>query len=169
MLDKGYHSDAVLVTLQQQGIRSYVSEPKRGRRRWKGKAKEQRAVYANRRRLRGRRNKRLQAQRAEFCERSNAHLYETGGMRRVHLRGRANILKRLLIHGAGFNLALLMRRVCGVGTPRGLQDRAASLSALVRRLSTWLHALPGALGDLAAITFRLQLSARAGLPDRTFA
>jgi hypothetical protein len=42
--------------------------------------------------------------RSELTERSFAHLYETGGMRRVHLRGRENILKRLLVHGAAFNL-----------------------------------------------------------------
>src|SRR5215470_1603083 len=65
-------------------------------------------------------------------ERPFAHLYETGGMRRVHLRGHANIRKRLLIHACGFNLGLLMRQLIGVGTPRGLQGRArAVLSALL--------------------------------------
>src|SRR5713226_5378355 len=39
----------------------------------------------------------------EYIERSFAHLYDTGGMRRTHLRGHANILKRLLIHAGGFN------------------------------------------------------------------
>ena len=126
VLDKGYHSSAVLVGLRDTGVRSYVAEPQRKRRRWQGKADEQRQVYANRRRLRGRRNKGLQAKRAELNERSNAHLYETGGMRRVHLRGRDNVLKRLLIQGAAFNLALLMRSRYGVGTPRGLQGRSTS-------------------------------------------
>ena len=51
-----------------------------------------------------------------------AHLYETGRMRRVHLRGHSNISKRLLIHACGLNLGLLMRTLYGVGTPRGLQD-----------------------------------------------
>ena len=52
-------------------------------------------------------------------------------MRRVHLRGHDNILKRLLIHTAGFNLGLLMRQLIGVGTPRSLQGRAvAALGAL---------------------------------------
>ena len=40
-------------------------------------------------------------------------------MRRTHLRGHHNILKRLLIHLGGFDLGLLMRTVIGVGTPRG--------------------------------------------------
>src|SRR5262249_23647389 len=68
-----------------------------------------------------------------------AHLYETGGMRRVHLRGHSNILKRLLIHIGGFNLGLLMRQLIGVGTPRGLQGRLsavlATLLTLIRMLS----------------------------------
>ena len=134
VLDKGYHSGGMLVALQHHGIRSYVSEPKRGRRRWGEKVAEQRAVYGNRRRLRGRRNKRLQAQRAEFCERSNAHLYETGGMRRVYLRGRENILMRLLIHATGFNLALVMRQLLAVGKPRGLQGCSTLFVSLVRSL-----------------------------------
>ena len=45
-------------------------------------------------------------------------MYETGAMRRVHLRGRQNILKRLLIHGAAFNLSLILRKVLGAGKPR---------------------------------------------------
>jgi transposase len=143
VLDKGYHSGAVLVALRAERIRSYVSEPKRKRRRWKGqdKAEEQRQLYANRRRLRGARNKRLQAKRAELNERSNAHLYETGAMRRVHLRGRENILKRLIVHAAAFNLALLMRSRHGVGTPRGLQGRFWGLAAALHRFIVALHRL----------------------------
>ena len=108
------------------GVRSYVSEPDRGRRNWEGKAVARKAVYANRRRIRGARGQRLLRQRGELLERPNAHLYETGGMRRVHLRGHPNILKRLLVHVCGFNLGLLMRQLTGVGTPRSLQGRAAA-------------------------------------------
>lgn len=61
--------------------------------------------------------------RGEKLERSFAHLLETGGLRRVHVRGHEDIRKRLLIHAAAFNLGLLIRRRCGVGTPRGLQGR----------------------------------------------
>jgi transposase len=72
-------------------------------------------------------------------ERPFAHLYETGGMRRVHPRGHTNILKRLLIHIGGFNLGLLLRQLIGVGTPRGLQGRLnavlAALLTLIRMLS----------------------------------
>ena len=57
----------------------------------------------------------LRLRRGERLERPFAHLYETGGMRRVHLRGHANIRKRLLVHAGGFNLGLLMRQLIGVG------------------------------------------------------
>ncbi|MFP6590369.1 MAG: hypothetical protein VCE12_07585 [Candidatus Latescibacterota bacterium] len=40
----------------------------------------------------------MQKRRAELVERSFAHVYDTGAIRRLHLRGRGNILKRLLIH-----------------------------------------------------------------------
>lgn len=116
--DKGYHSGEVLEHLQEEEVRTYIAEPDRGRRRWRGKAGEQQAVYANRRRLRGERSKRLHRQRAELSERSNAHMYETGGMRRLHLRGRDNILKRILLQAAGFNLALVLRQRWGQGKPR---------------------------------------------------
>jgi transposase len=117
--DKGYHSDAVLEELDQLGIRTYIAEPDRGRRRWDGKSAQQKRLYANRRRLRGARSKRLQRRRSEVTERTFAHLYETGGMRRLHLRGSQNILKRLLVHGAAFNLGLLMRKRHGAGKPKG--------------------------------------------------
>ena len=65
--------------------------------------------------------------RGEYVERSFAHIYDTGGMRRTHLRGHTNILKRLLIHAGGFNLGLVMRHLIGLGTPRGLQGRLAAV------------------------------------------
>ena len=120
--DKGYHSREVVRQVAEAKIRSYISEPERGRQRWQDQSAEQAAVYANRRRVRGGRGKRLQRQRGEKLERSMAHLYETGRMRRVHLRGHGNIIKRLLIHACGLNLGLLMRKLYGVGTPRGLQN-----------------------------------------------
>jgi transposase len=125
--DKGYHSNQVMVDLEAVGVRSYISEPDRGRRNWKDNPDARNAVYRNRRRIRGARGKRLLRQRGERLERPCAHLYETGRMRRVHLRGHDNIRKRLLVHAGGLNLGLLMRTLFGVGTPRGLQGRAAAL------------------------------------------
>ena len=138
--DKGYHSNAKLAELEEMGIRTYISEPKRGRRNWTGKAAERDAVYANRRRIRGERGKQLLRQRGLMLERPFAHCYETGGMRQLHLRGRDNILKRLLVHVAGFNLSLVLRLMIGKGTPRGLQDLATvyfiAIFALLNRLKT---------------------------------
>jgi transposase len=127
VLDKGYHSNEVLLTLKQWEVRTYCSEPQRGRRNWKDKAAERDAVYQNRRRISGERGKRLLHQRGEKVERSFAHLYESGAMRRTHLRRHANILKRLLIHAAAFNLGLLMRGITGSGTPRQMRDSARAL------------------------------------------
>jgi transposase len=129
--DKGYHSNQSMVDLEAVGIRSYISEPDRGRRDWSKEPEAQAPVYRNRRRMRGQRGRRLMRQRGERIERSFAHLYDTGGMRRTHLRGHQNILKRLLIHAGGFNLGLLLRSILGVGTPRGLQGRRAAVLALV--------------------------------------
>ncbi len=121
VLDKGYHSNDVLIVLKEVAVRSYCSEPDRGRRNWIGKEEEKSAVYENRRRIRGERGKRLLRQRGERVERSFAHMYETGAMRRTHLRRHDNIIKRLLIHAGAFNLGLVMRKMSGCGTPRGLQ------------------------------------------------
>jgi len=123
--DKGYHSNETLTTLQEWEVRSYISEPERGRRCWKEKPEAQQAVYDNRRRITGEHGKQLLRRRGELLERSFAHAYETGGMRRLYLRGQDNILKRLLIHLCGFNLSLIMRQRMGRGTPRGWQGYSA--------------------------------------------
>ena len=125
--DKGYHSNETMADVKALGLRSYISEPDRGRRCWKQRQAARDAVYANRRRIRGERGHRLLRCRGELLERPFAHVCETGGMRRVHLRGHPNIRKRLLVHVAGCNLGLLLRHLIGVGTPRSLQGRAAAL------------------------------------------
>ena len=135
VMDKGYHSNQTMADFSELEIRSYVSEPDRGRRDWQDKAAERDAVYANRRRIRGERGKALLRQRGELIERSFAHALETGGMRRVHLRGRVNILKRMLVHVGGFNLGLVMRKLFGIGKPRRLQGLFAFIVDLL--LSVW--------------------------------
>ena len=105
-------------------VRSYIPEKQqKGKRKWAGQQAEQQAVYANRRRVRGEYGKSLLRRRGEFVERSFAHCYETGGMRRCHLRGRDNILKRQLVHVGAFNLSLILRQLLGAGTPRELRNR----------------------------------------------
>jgi transposase len=129
--DKGYHSNQTMVDLEAVSMRSYIAEPDRGRRDWSKEPEAQAPVYGNRRRIRGPRGRRLMRRRGETIERSFAHVYDTGGMRRTHLRGHTNILKRLLVHAGGFNLGLVMRHLIGVGTPRGLQGRLATVIATV--------------------------------------
>ena len=136
--DKGYHSNQVLLDLAALDLRTYIAELDRGRRRWKKKTEARDAVYANRRRIRRARGRALQRRRSERLERPNAHLYETGRMRRTHLRGHANILKRLFIHIGGFNLGLLMRTLIGIGTPRGLQGHLTAAVALLVAIWTRL-------------------------------
>jgi transposase len=121
--DKGYHSNEAILAVQQAEARSYIPEPKRPQRRWAGKSDQQKAVYANRRRIHGHYGQQLLKKRGELIERSFAHCYETGGMRRVYLRGRENILKRQLIHVGAFNLSLIFRMILGAGTPRELRNR----------------------------------------------
>lgn len=149
--DKGYHSNETTRDLRDNEIRTYISEPDRGRRVWidektgEARSAEQAAVYANRRRIRGERGKGLLRKRGELLERSFAHCYETGGMRRTHLRGHPNILKRLLIHVAGFNLGLVMRQLIGIGKPRRVQD------GLPAALSAFLGLICGLLGVVEAL------------------
>ncbi len=137
--DKGYHSNETLVSLKENSIRSYIAEPDRGRRKWEGKHDARDAVYANRRRIKGNRGAVLRCLRAERVERGFAHNYDTGGMRRTHLRGHENIFKRLIAHVAGHNLGLLMRKICGAGTPRGLQDLYVWFESMVQRIQhSWI-------------------------------
>ena len=99
----------------------------------------QSALYGNRRRIRGDRGRRLQRCRGELVERPFAHQYETGGLRRVWVRGHENVRKRVLVQAAGCNLGLLLRRLTGVGTPRSLQGRALSaiLGLIERLMGLW--------------------------------
>ncbi len=147
--DRGYHSDAVLKGCDDLGIRTYIPEPKRARRRWRGRSEAQKALYANRRRTRGNRGRQLTQLRAEKVERTFAHCYDGGGMRRVHLRGHGNIRKRLLIQVAAFNLGLVLRQELGAGTPR-------RLNALARGLFSAMSGFPSAFWRLWSTAERLR-------------
>ena len=134
--DKGYHSNKTMTGVKERELRSYVSEPNRGRRKWKNNRDAQTPTYDNRRRIRGNRGMRLLRQRGEKVERGFAHLLVTGGLRRVHIRGQEEIRKRMLIHAAAFNLGLLMRKRFGVGTPRALRGLATVPAALATQVTT---------------------------------
>ena len=121
--DKGYHSNDALRELRTMQVRTYIAEPDRGRRNWKGRQAEKQAVYANRRRIWGGRGKQLQAQRGERIERNFAHQFDTGGIDRLYVRGCRNVHKKLLIQAAACNLALLMRALLGAGKPKAAHER----------------------------------------------
>lgn len=140
--DKGYHSGPSLLSIQSLGVRSYVSAPRQQRRNWNDKAEQQTAVYANRRRVEGERGKRLLRRRGELLERPFAHQYETGGMRRLHVRGQGNVAKRVLLQAAAFNLALILRSITRAGTPRGLADLKRNLVCALLRVLAALAAFP---------------------------
>ena len=119
-------------------IRSYVSEPDRGWRDWDDKEAQRDAVYANRRRVRGKRGKELMRKRGELIERSFAHIHGNRRRARVHLKGRVNILKRMLIQVGGFDLSLVMRKLIGIGKPRGLQGFFSRLFSTLFMFRTML-------------------------------
>jgi hypothetical protein len=141
--DKGYHSGVGLAEMSES-VRTYVSVPKQPRRNWEGKGEQQAAVYANRRRVEGERGKSLLRRRGELLERPFAHQYETGGMRRLHVRGRGNVAKRVLLQAAAFNLALILRSITKAGTPKGLADlKRKIVLALLRVLAAlWVRPAP---------------------------
>ena len=98
-------------------------------------------MYANQRRAEGERGKRLLRRRGELLERPFAHQYETGALRRLHVRGRDNVAKRVLLQAAAFNLALILRTITRAGTPKGLADLKRSVLCTLLRVLAALAAL----------------------------
>src|SRR5262249_16873079 len=133
--DKGYHAAATLAAIAENTpYRTYIPEPRLRdgqTRTWTDKPPEQRAAtYANRRRTRGVRGKRIQRLRSERVERTFAHVCETGGARRTWLWGIDKVRKRYVIAAMAHNLGCLMRELFGMGTPRGRQKAAEGSEAL---------------------------------------
>jgi transposase len=133
--DKGYHSADALELANALDLRTYIPEPQRKKKDKKNKSKSEsksagheRAVRNNRRRTGGDKGKRLQRERSEKVERSFAHVCETGGARRVWLRGLEKVRKRYLLQVCARNLGLMLRALFGMGTPRGLQNEGGAAS-----------------------------------------
>lgn len=133
--DKGYHATDTIELAETVNVRTYIPERKikgDGRRNWRDVSKEKRrAVLNNRRRVRRAKSKRLQRLRSELVERSFAHVCDTGGARRSWLHGIDKVQKRYLIAAVARNLGLVMRKLFGIGTPKGLQAEGG-LSVFVR-------------------------------------
>lgn len=143
--DKGYHAAATIEHCDALDLRTYIPEPQRPHRaKWADKPADfQRCVINSRRRVQRPKSKQLQRQRSELCERTFAHVCDTGGMRRTWLRGLIDVSKRYLIAVAGHNLGQIMRRLFGLGKPRQLQDGtlAAALISAIVHIVQWSHTL----------------------------
>jgi len=138
--DKGYHSVQTLELCQSLGLRTYIPEPQRQTDwTWTDKPPQhQRAVLENRRRVRRKKGKQLQRLRSERCERSFAHVCETGGMRRSWLGSLPEVAKRYQIAAAAHNLGRLLWKLLGIGKPRSLQGCRGLLAALATAVSELL-------------------------------
>jgi transposase len=139
VMDKGYHDNRLLAHLAQQGVRTYIPERRQKHRRWTDKPKAwEEAFRANRRRLRGKKGRQLNRWRSERCERTFAHVCETGGGRRTWLRGQTNVSKLHTLRCAAYNLGLLLRKVWGLGKPRSAKPGAAAV--FLALLALWVMA-----------------------------
>lgn len=140
--DKGYHAAQTLELAENLGMRTYIPEPKQKHKRvWTDKPPEYRhAVYENRRRLKRDKSKRFQRLRSERCERTFAHVCDTGGMRRSWLRGLVEVTKRYVIAAAAHNLGRILRKLFGIGKPRSLQGSGV-LAGLTQFLVWFVVAL----------------------------
>ena len=123
VMDKGYHDNGLLAGLAQRGVRTYIPERRQKSRCWTDKPVEQeKAFRANRRRVRGKKGRRLNRWRSERCERTFAHVCETGGGRRAWLRGQTNVSKTHTLKCAAYNLGLMLRKVWGLRKPRNADE-----------------------------------------------
>ena len=138
--DKGYHAAATIEMSEHYDIRTYIPEPQRAQEaKLADKPEEQRrAVLNNRRRVKRAKSKAMQRRRSEVVERSFAHVCETGGARRSHLRGLVNVTKRYLIAVAAHNLGRVMRMLTGIGKPRVMQG-AGGLAELAHLVTASLQ------------------------------
>jgi transposase len=128
-----------LAGLAERGVRTYIPERRQKTRRWTDKPMEQEQAFrANRRRVRGQRGRQLNRWRSERCERTFAHVCETGGGRRAWLRGQTNVSKMHTLKCAAYNLGLRLRKVWGLCKPRNAEAAGAALSFTF--LSLWILA-----------------------------
>ncbi len=150
--DKGYHSTENLLQCEAWQIRSYIPERESPQgRKWTDKPPEhKRAVYGNRRRVKGKRGRRLSKLRSEYAERSFAHVCETGGARRSWLHGLGDVTKRYLMYVAGRNLGVIMRALFGMGKPRTLQTKGGGgFSSIWAGIAAYFGLLVAFSDDLA--------------------
>lgn len=156
--DKGYNKAVLLRQLKEKGYRTYIPERRqKGKRRWTDKGGRDTAAvfYGNRARVQRKKGRGLQRKRGELLERTFAHICETGGARRTRLRGRENVSKRYLLQASAANLGLVMRRLFGRGTPRGLAEALSVRTRAIARIAAAPQAGVSALLRTLVRTFHL--------------
>lgn len=147
--DKGYHATALIAELTSRGVRTYIPERKQRVHRWAGKPEGQEAAFrANRRRVSGAQGRRLSRWRSERCERTFAHVCETGGGRRAWVRGTEEVAKLYRLRCAAYNLGLLLRKVFGLIKPRGLAGGWAAFIGILAILASWVALKLGGVQSL---------------------
>jgi transposase len=157
--DKGYYAVGELQALQNEGIRTVISDPIDNRRVDKLGPVEQRAVRAAKRSVISKSGKALLRRRGMHIERSFAHILDAGGMRRTTLRGWENLNKRFKLAAAFYNLSQLMRQIFGFGTPKqfaaSMKKGRSPLFCILARL--FMPLLAAIDGITSIITNRLTL------------
>ncbi len=144
VMDKGYHDNGWLAELAERGVRTYIPERRQKSRRWTNKPAEYETAFrANRRRVRGKKGRQLNRWRSERCERTFAHVCETGGGRRSWLRGQTNVSKAHTLKCAAYNLGLLLRKVWGMSKPRSAAAGAAGLFLAISAFALLTVAITG--------------------------
>ena len=127
-MDKGYHDNGLLAEMTERGVRTYIPERRQKVRRWTDKPPEYEPAFrANRRRVGGEKGRQLNRWRSERCERTFAHVCETGGGRRAWVRGQTNVSKVHTLKCAAYNLGLLLRKVWGYCKPRNAKTAGVGL------------------------------------------
>ena len=132
VMDKGYHDNEFLADLAARGVRTYIPERRQKSRRWTDKPTDYETAFrANHRRVGSRKGRQLNRWRSERCERTFAHVCETGGGRRSWVRGQTNVSKLHTLKCAAYNLGLLLRKVWGYCKPRNAKTGTAAGSFAV--------------------------------------
>lgn len=130
--DKGYHAEPEMGALQQEGIRTVISDPIRNRNKAKLTPKQSQVMRQAKRSAQSQSGKELLRRRGMHLERPFAHILDAGGARRTTLRGLLNLNKRFKFSAAIYNLSQLMRKLLGVGTPKQWVARARGLLCIFR-------------------------------------
>jgi transposase len=137
VMDKGYHDNGLLAEMVARGVRTYIPERRQKSRRWTDKPVAYEPAFRNnRRRVRSAKGKRLNRWRSERCERTFAHVCETGGGRRAWVRGRSNVSKLHTLKCAAYNLGLLLRKIWGYCKPRS--GKVAGAGLIFGILAVWM-------------------------------